>query len=221
MAVSADGDGNPDDESAPAPASVVTRTRVGAEAGAEAGLIGGSMEGRVIETMSELSLPSIDNDGTFSETTRIVTIGEIPSEEQQAAEAAAAALEGNRGSTRGSVASRAASRKASTGTVGTGGAEGSMLVTEAAVDKNERDQTSGLRKARLRQIQDEIGLFEFERRYTARPDDVVVIAVAMVSSHNEIETREKEMANRWLDVWDDGTLDYKIVKKKGKDIAGL
>jgi hypothetical protein len=67
----------------------------------------------------------------------------------------------------------------------------------------------------------ELGLFEFEARYVNRPHDDIVVAVAMVSSHCELEKREQQVAISWLDIWDDGSFEYKMLKKKGLDLSGL
>ena len=66
-----------------------------------------------------------------------------------------------------------------------------------------------------------VGLFEFEARYVRRPDDDVVIAVAIISSHIDLDKREQQVANSWLDIWDDGSFEYKMLKKKGLDLTGL
>jgi hypothetical protein len=43
----------------------------------------------------------------------------------------------------------------------------------------------------------------------------------MVSSHCELEKREQQVAISWLDIWDDGSFEYKMLKKKGLDLSGL
>ena len=71
------------------------------------------------------------------------------------------------------------------------------------------------------EVMNELGLFEFEARYVSRPHDDIVVAVAIVSSHSELEKREQQVALSWLDIWDDGTFEYKMLKKKGLDLSGF
>lgn len=54
-----------------------------------------------------------------------------------------------------------------------------------------------------------------------RPADDIVIAVAMVSSHSDLDGREQQVATAWLDIWDDATFEFKMLKKKGLDLSGM
>lgn len=68
---------------------------------------------------------------------------------------------------------------------------------------------------------DDIGIHAFESRYLVKPPDAVIIALAMMSSHIELSSREIEMAKRWLGLWDDNSLEFRLLKKKGIEMSGL
>eukprot|EP01036_Dinobryon_divergens_P025881 gene25881-34473_t len=91
---------------------------------------------------------------------------------------------------------------------------------KAADDKNKNKNSSNNRVIN-QEVMNELGLFEFEARYVSRPHDDIVVAVAIVSSHSELEKREQQVALSWLDIWDDGTFEYKMLKKKGLDLSGF
>lgn len=90
-----------------------------------------------------------------------------------------------------------------------------------ATSANHKMDSNGQRRMSNVELRDEIGLFEFEARYVRRPDDDIVIAVAMISSHCDLEARELQMALAWLDIWDDGSFEFKMLKKKGLDLSGM
>lgn len=185
-----------------------------------------SLTGRVIETISEMSLPSIDADGVRSEATPVVTIGTasaggggVGNDDDDDG----AGVAGKGGASSRVSASQRSSVRAGAGAGGGGGGEEDdlSLNTVDAVDKNLKEEKNQLRRARHKQLIDQIGLFEFDQRYVQAPADIIVIAVAMVFAHHEIEVREKQMASRWLEMWDDTSRRYKLLVKKGKDINGI
>ena len=53
------------------------------------------------------------------------------------------------------------------------------------------------------------------------PKDVVILCFAMVSGHGDLEPVEKEIANKWLHIWDDGSRRYKKLVQRGISIGGL
>ncbi len=97
----------------------------------------------------------------------------------------------------------------------------SKIGTDDAMDENVQVPSNQIKKAANQMLVNALGLFEFEARYVARPVENIILAVAMISAHHELESREKQMAHRWLDTWDDGSRHYKLIKKKGMDLAGL
>lgn len=54
-----------------------------------------------------------------------------------------------------------------------------------------------------------------------RPKDVIILCFAMVSGHGDLEPFEKEMANKWLHIWDDGSRRYRCLVLRGMSIGGL
>lgn len=53
------------------------------------------------------------------------------------------------------------------------------------------------------------------------PKDVIILCFAMVSGHGDLELSEKELANKWLHIWDDGTRRYRKLVQRGISIGGL
>lgn len=179
-------------------------------AGARAGNEDGSMVGFQFETISEMSIPSFDQDGLFSEATPVVNIGApLSAEEAAAAEAETA------------KARRRETRRLGAQLSGAAAEESSKIGTGDAVNENAPEISNQLKKAANQALINALGLYEFEARYVKRPGDEVVLGVALVSIHPDLESREKLLARRWLDVWDDGSRSYKTLKKKGMDLAGL
>lgn len=152
-----------------------------------------------------MSIPSVDIDGLRSEATPVVNMGvpgppeESPGDRQQ----------------------RRISRRETTTGTDSSAAQTSKVGTEDAIDENVPVMSNQIKKAANQMLVNALGLFEFEARYVTRPAESIVLGVAMIASHAELEMREKQMANRWLDVWDDGSRAYKLLKKKGMDLAGL
>ena len=54
-----------------------------------------------------------------------------------------------------------------------------------------------------------------------KPKDVVILCFAMVSGHGDLEPIEKEIANKWLHIWDDGSRRYRRLVQRGISIGGL
>jgi hypothetical protein len=97
----------------------------------------------------------------------------------------------------------------------------SVNETDDAVMKENIKKSNVQQRIPNDEIVKQIGLFEFEARYIRRPKDDVIIAVALVSSHTEIELREKQIAASWLDIWEDFSFEYKLLRKKGMDLSSL
>lgn len=163
-----------------------------------------SLTGFQFDAISEMSVPSVDVDGLRSEATPFVNIG-VPGPPEESP---------------GDRQRRISRRETTTGSDGAAGPS-SKVGTEDAIDENAPVMSNQIKKHANQMLVNALGLFEFEARYVTRPVESIVLAVAMISSHAELEMREKQMANRWLDVWDDGSRAYKLLKKKGMDLAGL
>lgn len=54
-----------------------------------------------------------------------------------------------------------------------------------------------------------------------KPNDVIILCFAMVSGHGDLEPIEKEIANKWLHIWDDGSRRYRKLVERGISIGGL
>lgn len=168
-----------------------------------------SLTGFQFDAISEMSIPSVDVDGIRSEATPVVNMG-------------VAIAEGAGEHSLQEHAPRRISRRdtAAAGSVD-GNGDTSKVGTDDAMDENAQVPSNQIKKAANQMLVNVLGLFEFEARYVTRPAESIVLGVAMISSHAEVETREKQMANRWLDVWDDGSRAFKLLKRKGMDLAGL
>lgn len=175
---------------------------------------GASLTGFQFDAISEMSVPSVDVDGLRSEATPVVNMGVA---------AVGAQDEEYDASQDRSPPPRRISRRdtAAAGSSTDGNGEASKVGTNDAMDENAQVPSNQIKKAANQMLVNALGLFEFEARYVARPAESIVLGVAMISSHAELEVREKQMANRWLDVWDDGSRAFKLLKKKGMDLAGL
>lgn len=165
-----------------------------------------SLAGMQFETISEMSVPSIDQDGLYSEATPVVNMGVVTD---------STPLPGADGNNN----RRPSRRVSSTGAAAA--QEGSQVGTDDARDENVPVPSNQIKKAANQLLINVMGLFEFESRYVHRPTENIVLAVAMISAHAELEAREKLLAAKWLDIWDDGSRSYKLLKKKGMDLAGL
>jgi len=62
---------------------------------------------------------------------------------------------------------------------------------------------------------------EYRARYLKRPEEIIIISLAMIQGHSDIAPYEKEIAQKWLNIWDDATLDFKAIVEKGINIASL
>jgi hypothetical protein len=54
-----------------------------------------------------------------------------------------------------------------------------------------------------------------------KPKDVIILCFAMVSGHGDLDIHEKELANKWLHIWDDGSRRYSKLVRRGISIGGL
>lgn len=121
----------------------------------------------------------------------------------------------------GTVAPDAGKRSRRSSTAVVGGEGGSQVGTEDAIDDNPVVPSNQIKKAANQLLVNVLGLFEFEARYVQRPADDIVMGAAMISMHTELDNRERAMAQRWLDTWDDNSRGYKTLRKKGMDLAGM
>ena len=70
-------------------------------------------------------------------------------------------------------------------------------------------------------VLESLGQCEFEARYVATPPDVVVMALSMCEAHVEVAGRLRDTARYWLEVWNMGSREYQALVRKGKNICGL
>lgn len=175
-------------------------------------------KGHIIETISEMSLPSIDQDEIRSEKTPKPNIGIELSEKEYKVKSRDEMIK-NKTILQNNVMNSNDdndSKKTSDAIDGiqpaTGAAAPNTTTTNDGMKKN---------KGPNKILQNVLGLFDFEERYVKRPHDNVVLAVAMISAHHELDQKEKEMATIWLDTWDDCSRDFKFLRKKGYGLAGL
>jgi hypothetical protein len=199
-----------------------------------------TMTNEVIETISDMSVPSVDEDGEYSEATPEVNMGDFALdyaalEEVKSRDAALLEEERVKQAKRDLAAS--AAQVAGPNTSGrnivattpkkVGEDEKSADVTGIAVGNNNRvkspkkRQPAGTRRVPNKDVVKVVGQATYEARYVNRPSDIVVLAMALIESHHEISLRERQMATRWLDTWDDNSRDFKLLKKKGMDMCGI
>eukprot|EP01038_Epipyxis_sp_PR26KG_P004852 gene4852-6800_t len=99
---------------------------------------------------------------------------------------------------------------------------GNLSVVALAAEKQKRshkDQTQFLRPNE--KLVTYIGLYEYECRYVQRPDNLIIMAMAMISTHHELSEIDQQNARAWLDIWDDGSRDYQMLKRKGYNLNGI
>jgi hypothetical protein len=198
-----------------------------------------TMTNEVIETISDMSVPTVDEDGEFSEATPEVNMGDFAVdyaalEAVKAKQAALLEEERVKQAKRDAAAAQvgpptpttAGGRNVVTATK-VGEEEKSVDVTGIAVGNNNRvkspkkRQPAGTRRVPNKDVVKVIGQATYEARYVNRPSDIVVLAMALIESHHEISLRERQMATRWLDTWDDNSRDFKLLKRKGMDMCGI
>lgn len=61
----------------------------------------------------------------------------------------------------------------------------------------------------------------FKSRFATLPCDDIIVAWAFIANHDELQARERDMALMWLNVWDDNSRHYKMLKKKGFNMATM
>ncbi len=66
-----------------------------------------------------------------------------------------------------------------------------------------------------------LGLSEYDYRYRKIPDDAVILALAMCSNHIEVKENLKEEACFWLEYFNDSSVDYLVLKRKGMNLANI
>lgn len=69
------------------------------------------------------------------------------------------------------------------------------------------------------ELMKQIGQAEFELRYVRTPADSIIIAISMCAAHVECGRHEREIAEYWLEVWNDNSRDYKNLVRKGKNVC--
>lgn len=75
--------------------------------------------------------------------------------------------------------------------------------------------------ARNREIVQSLGLQEFEIRYVQMPPDCVIMALSMCAAHVEVAMKHREQAMFWLEVFSDHTRDYQMLMRKGRNLCAL
>ena len=221
----------------------------------------------IIDTISEMSVPTVDEDGDYSEATPEVNLGdpnidyvEVERKLAEEAELKAAIARREKEKQREALANAARGRpltdeemranaqkqkeqqeSAAAALLVRQESEAALLgegtnamaaledkdVTNIAVvgndfnDKKRKKPSLMKQKPPNGQVVKQIGQAEYEARYVQRPKDAVILACALIANHNELNLREKQMATRWLDTWDDCSRDYKLLKKKGADLSSI
>lgn len=172
-------------------------------------------KGYVIETISEMSLPSIDQDEIRSEKTPKPNIGKELSEKEYKAKSRDDMIKN-----KSILHNNAMNGNDDNDSKKTSDAIDGIQPTTGAAATTTND---GMKKNKgpNKILQNVLGLFDFEERYVKRPHDNVILAVAMISAHHELDQKEKEIAAIWLDTWDDCSRDFKLLRKKGCGLAGL
>lgn len=162
----------------------------------------------LVDAVSDMSVPSIDRDGLLSEATPVPNVGvplsEADYEKQRKVEASK---------------SRSLLQNALDG-IALDIDGGSQMGTTSAVNGLEMEGDQKKRSAN-KALQSNLGMYGFAQRYQTRPDDNIVLAVAMVSAHHDMDAREQAMASFWLETWDDCSRDYKLLRRRGGDLAGF
>ena len=49
----------------------------------------------------------------------------------------------------------------------------------------------------------------------------MIICCSFIANHDELDTREREMANMWLNAWDNCSREFKMQKLKGFNMAAM
>ena len=100
-------------------------------------------------------------------------------------------------------------------------ASSSSSVTEKPKRAYSVQRSSGKYIFINKELMDNIGVKTFKDRYLGLPPESVVLAVAMISVTVDMDPKERNAANRWLDLWDDNSMNFRVLRKRGKDISGL
>ncbi len=61
----------------------------------------------------------------------------------------------------------------------------------------------------------------WEYKYFSRPNDSVTLAMAMVAEHSDLQLRERTIAARWVETWDDCSLDFRYLKIKARSLTDM
>ncbi len=70
-------------------------------------------------------------------------------------------------------------------------------------------------------VDDRGELESYEYRYFCRQNDSIVLAMAMVAEHCDIALRERTIASRWVDSWDDCTPSYNYLRIKARSLSDV
>lgn len=70
-------------------------------------------------------------------------------------------------------------------------------------------------------LQQAMGERAFNRRYRGRPKDIVIIALALISRHCDLAQRDRELADKWLAVFDDCSASYRFLVRRGEGLNAL
>lgn len=60
-----------------------------------------------------------------------------------------------------------------------------------------------------------------EQRYLRRPSDLVVIAMSLISHHDEVRRTEVAIASLWLEIWNDCSDSYRLLRIKGRNMVDV
>ena len=70
-------------------------------------------------------------------------------------------------------------------------------------------------------LQRAMGERAFNRRYRGRPKDIVIIALALISRHCDLAQRDRELADKWLAIFDDCSASFRFLVRRGEGLNGL
>lgn len=151
-----------------------------------------SQDGRVVEMVSELSVPSFDPDSAGRMALPVRPLLEVPDAE-----------DGD------GAASAHTSKAVVPEDPSAAGKDGEQLAAEqAAADKKAADDKAEI--ARL-----------LVERYQRTPSEVVIMALAMCAAHVEVGQRERDKAAVWLETWNNNSREFKMAVLKGRNLCGL
>ena len=181
-------------------------------------LLGG--QSMVIDAVSEMSIPAIDPDARFDAIQD--KRDELPSFENHNNSAYIVQEIKDEGSARSINAVQEKPEPRATG-------KDQLIipphhVPSAASNFGDKGRpVPGRKKAMSRNLEllKQIGQAEFELRYVRTPAESIINAISMCAANVECGQHERQLAEFWLEVWNDNSRDYKNMVRKGKNLCAL